>query len=511
LAAIDVGTNSIRCIVVEAAANGGFRVLDDEKATVRLGQGLTASGTISSSAWERSREALLRMRKIADGLGAGWVEAVATSAVRRASNGMDFVEDMARTTGVRLRIVDGEEEAELAALSAWHHFDMHNSRYALMDIGGGSVEVVTAAGDHIEEIYSLDLGAVVLTEEFVTGDPLPKADFDRLRLHVHGEIFDILGGERPGIQLVIGSGGTVTTIANMVMARRGERYGSLHGYEVLHSEIVHLLPILHRRTLKQRRALPGLSPERADIIVAGVVVVDQVLRALGANMLKINERGIREGLILRSLEKHGLLPGRDEGRDWRSSVVEFARSCHADLVHGEQVGRLAGVIFDALAGRFGLEARSRQLLEAAALLHDVGYFISYSKHHKHSYHLIRHAHLYDISPWEKEIIANLARYHRKALPKTKHANFGQLGPDDRALVGRLGGILRLADGLDRRRSNAVQNLDCTLSGGVLALGLTGEEDLSVEIYGGREKGDLLTRAFGVELEITAEGARSGSK
>lgn len=501
LAAIDVGTNTIRCIVAEAA-NQDFRVLDDERAVVRLGEGLARTGEISAVAWERAREALARMRKIAEGLGVTALEAVATSAVRRASNGQDFVDAMARETGVELRVISGDEEAELAALSARHHFDMAGTRYALLDIGGGSLEVVTAVGEHIEDIRSLELGAVVLTERFLHRDPIAEKDLERLRRHVRKHLRRHLPVEDFVPQRCIGSGGTVTTLGGMAMALRHERYGSVHGTEVLRSEVVHLLAMLARKPLKERRAVSGLPADRADIIVAGAAVVDLLMEHLGVNVLTVNERGIREGLILRSLEKHGFLAQSPRPRQWRESLEGFARSCHVDWPHAAQVRDLSTRLFDAVAEPFGLDGRARELLEAAALIHDVGYFIDYARHHKHTYHLIRHAELLGFTPREKEIVANVARYHRKALPKKSHEGFGRLEPEDRSLVRRLGGLLRLADGLDRRRNGQVRSLTCHLEEDVLRIELEGDGDLSVEIYGGQEKGDLFQRAFRRRLELS---------
>jgi exopolyphosphatase/guanosine-5'-triphosphate,3'-diphosphate pyrophosphatase len=211
---------------------------------------------------------------------------------------------------------------------------------------------------------------------------------------------------------------------------------------------------------------------------------------------------------LTALRKHGFLEEAPEARDWRTAAAAFARSCHVDLRHAEHVRGLALTLFEALATPFGLGGRARDLLEAAALLHDVGYFISYAKHHKHSYHLVRHADLRGFSPREKEIIANVARYHRKALPKQKHDGFGQLGEEDRTLVRRLGGLLRLADGLDRRRVGQVQTLRCTLGGAAFHVGLEGKGDVSVELFGGREKGDLFELAFRRRLVLGAEGGLS---
>jgi exopolyphosphatase/guanosine-5'-triphosphate,3'-diphosphate pyrophosphatase len=342
---------------------------------------------------------------------------------------------------------------------------------------------------------------VVLTEEFLPKDPVPAKDLKALRKHVRSTLKKHLAGESFDVQCLVGSGGTMTTIAGMVMAMRKEQFSSVHGYDVLRSEVVHLLAMLERKTLKERKALPGLSPDRADIILAGVAAVDEVMRYFGVNILRVNERGVRQGLILKSLEKHGLAPLPEEAKNRIASVWDFARQCHVNESHAGQVAKLALDIFDSVGPAFGLEGRNRQLLEAAAILHDVGYLINYEKHHQHSYHLIRHANLFGFSPREKEVVANLARYHRKKLPRKKHENFALLPPEDRRLVKQLAGILRLADGLDRRRNQAVEALDCQLTDSGLRITLHGQEDLSVEIYGGETKGDLFEEAFGCKLSL----------
>jgi exopolyphosphatase / guanosine-5'-triphosphate,3'-diphosphate pyrophosphatase len=501
LAAIDLGSNSVRCIVVEVDRPGKFRVLDDEKATVRLGEGVVKEGAISEMAWQRTMDALSRMKKIVDGYGVIGVEAVATSAVRRAANGVAFVKAAADNIGLSIEIISGEEEAELAALSALNNFDMEGTRYAMVDIGGGSVEVITALGSHIDEVYSLELGAVTLTENFITTDPINQKEYQRLRRHVRKTLKAAFPPEDIPVHCLLGSGGTMTSIAAMVMAMRNEEYGSIHGYEVFRSELVHLLAMLLRKNLKERKSLPGLNPDRADIIVAGVTVVNELMELFNANLLKINERGIREGLILKGLKRHNLLSTKNQPRKWRDSVLEFARSCHQDEVHSQQVARLALEIFAALAGQYGFGENERQMLEAAALMHDVGYFISYSGHHKHTYHLIRHADLFGFTPRDREIIAQIARYHRKSLPKKKHESFARLVPLDQLLVKRLGGILRLADGLDRRRNSVVAALDCSLSKSAFIVRITGEGDFSVELFGGKLKGDLFESAFRRKLSL----------
>ena len=252
-----------------------------------------------------------------------------------------------------IAVISGEEEAELAALSALNNFDMEGTRYVMVDIGGGSVEVITALGNHIEEIYSLDLGAVILTENYISTDPITQDDYRSLRKHVRRTLKSAIAGEESPVQCLLGSGGTMTSIAAMVMAMRKEGYGSIHGYEVLRSEVVHLLAMLMRKDVKERRSIPGLPPDRADIIVAGVTVVDELMGLFKANLLKINERGIREGLILKGLKKRRLLPAESQLRNWRDSVLEFARSCHHDEAHSQQVAGLALEIFATLVVPFG--------------------------------------------------------------------------------------------------------------------------------------------------------------
>jgi exopolyphosphatase/guanosine-5'-triphosphate,3'-diphosphate pyrophosphatase len=506
LAAIDIGTNSIRCIVVEADKQGKFKVLDDEKATVRLGEGIIRDNTISEAAWQRAMEALVRMKKIVDGFGVIGIETVATSAVRRATNGDAFVKAVADTVGLDIQVISGEEEAELATLSALHNFDMEGIRYTMVDIGGGSVEVVVAMGNHVEEIYSLDMGAVVLTEHFITTDPVKRGEYLQLRRHIRKTLRAALIDGGIPFHCVLGSGGTMTSIAAMVMAMRKEGYHSVHGYEVLRSEVVHLLAMLLRKDLKERRSLQGLPPDRADIIIAGVTVVDELMDLFNANLLKINERGIREGLILRGLKKHNLLSVARQPRNWRDAVLDYARSCHHDEEHSLQVAKLALEILDAVAAPFGFGDKERQLLEAAALLHDVGYFISYSGHHKHTYHLVRHADLFGFTPRERELTAQIARYHRKAMPKKKHESFTRLSPQDQLLVERLGGILRLADGLDRRRNSLVTSLDCSLSPAAFLVRVVATGDVSVELFGGKVKGDLFERAFARKILLVPASA-----
>lgn len=506
LAAIDIGTNSIRSIVVEADLNGGFRVLDDEKVAVRLGEGLHKTGRISADAAQRAIEALSRQKKIIDAYEVRSIEAVATSAVRKARNGAEFIAAIKTQIGLSVTTISGEVEAELTALSAFNNFDLEGTRHLLVDIGGGSLELVTTVGRHVEETFSLDLGAVYLSDSFLSHDPISDDDLSRLRRQIRKVLRETFGPERAAVSAVIGSGGTISAMAAMISAARKEAYGSVHGCEILRSDVVHTLAMLLRKNLKERRNIPGLNPERADIIVAGITVIDELLEFFQVNLLKVNERGIREGLILRGLRRHGMIPAEEGRRTWHDAALNFAASCHFDKNHALQVARLAKSIFKVVSRPYKFDEREERLLEAAAILHDVGYFINYSSHHKHSYHLIAHADLFGFTPRERELIANIARYHRKSMPKKKHEAFMRLAPADRQLVEKLAGILRLADGLDRSRTGVIEVVEAILSPSRLLLRLQCNGDPAVELYGGAAKSDLFCAAF--QLQLLLEPAKS---
>lgn len=501
LAAIDIGTNSIRCIIVEPDLAGGFKLLDDEKSTVRLGENLAGTGRISERASARAIESMERFRKLIQGMGVSAVEAIATSAMRRATNGETLLASLTCALGYPIRIISGLEEAKLAMISAQRHFDMEYKRYAVFDIGGGSLEIATALGNHVEEYYSLDLGAVLMNETYITEDPVSPANLKKLQKHVLTTLKKELRLSIP-LQTLIGSGGTVTALGSMAMNARGKIYSSVHGYEVLRSEAVHTLCMLNRKSIKERGVTPGLNPDRADIIVAGIAVVEALMEYCGANQLLVNERGIREGLIIRAMEKNGMVSGTKTPRSWKESALDFARSCKCDEPHSKQVASLSLSLFDSLATQFNILKSDRKILEAAAILHDAGYFIAYKSHHKHSYHLIRHAELFGFTPREREIIAQIARYHRKSLPKLKHDSYKTLQSDDQLKVRQLGGILRLADGLDRRRNSAVEKIACSIRGNKFNIQLDGAVELSVERYGAETKKDLFEKAFGMDVVLS---------
>ena len=505
IAAIDIGSNSIRQIVADVSIGGGIQVVDEMKAAPRLASGLVESGRLDEDAMGRAVEAIARMATLARQLGAERVEAVATSAVRDAANGDDFVQRVERDTGLHIRVLDGEEEARLSFRSALAHFDLGSGRAVVADIGGGSLELVLSVDGVIERIRSLPLGAVRLTERFLSeGSTRPKL-LRALRREVRAQL-------RPHLPVrdwrgapLIGSGGTFTNLAGLHLTRQGIFTArSVHAAKVSRGDVEHLLEMLHSMTPEERREMEGLNPDRADIIVAGLAVVAEVMARLEAREVQVSRYGIREGILLEAARVRPVIADPGEARE--RSVRELAERSHYEAPHATNVQRLALRLFDSLGARLGAAPAERALLADAALLHDVGYHISYDRHHKHSYHLIVHAELLGVQPADQIVIANVARYHRGAPPKKKHRNYGALDRELRRSVRRLSAILRVADGFDRGHTGAVKSLRVRWL--QRALRITPEASdprasLRLECWGAHRKSALLAKHAGVPVEIVA--------
>src|SRR5262245_39198345 len=330
IAAIDVGTNSIRLIVAEPSTDGNYRVLDDEKVTARLGQGLQETGSMSADAMDRAAEAIARMKNIAEGFGVQKLRAIGTCAVREANNQAEFLNLVQARAGVTIEPIDAAEEAHLAHTSVGQAFDLRNLTVAVVDIGGGSTEIVLSSGGLVEQIYSLPLGAVRLTEQFGGPEECAGARFGDMRRAVRKLLAQRVGDIPFVPQLLIGTGGTFTSLANISTQRLatpgGASYPGLRGYEMKRSEMRHLVDWLRKLPLRARARVPGLSPDRADIIVAGAVVVERVMKHLQVNRLRVHDGGVRDGLI-RTMGQ-GLIPpvsrAAPEPPDPIRSVRQFA-------------------------------------------------------------------------------------------------------------------------------------------------------------------------------------------
>jgi exopolyphosphatase / guanosine-5'-triphosphate,3'-diphosphate pyrophosphatase len=503
-AAIDIGTNSIRLVVAEVQRDGSYRVLDEDREMTRLGRGLYRDDRLGEAPMEHSLQVLGRMKAIAEGFGASELKAIATSAVREASNGRDFVREAWRRCRVRVEIVPPEEEARLVFRSVMRHFDLGDRLTAIVDIGGGSAEVILAAGGLIEHVVSLPLGAVRLTERYGKSDPLKPKHWRALRRAIDQTLEDAIGKPLFAAEVMIGSGGTFTNLAEMAQAERDGAVRHARDYPLSRAEVTRLLDRLRETPLEGRRQIPGLNPQRADIIVAGAAVVARLTRRLGTQRVLVNDRGIRDGVLLSMIDDLGGVapPTRAQAPDRIESVRQFARKCRSNERHCEHVGTLATALFDALRDGYALPPQGRDILRAAALLHDIGYLINHERHHKHAYHLIMHGDLRGFSTREVELVANVARYHRRAFPKKKHPNFARLDKGERRLVRRLAGILRLADGLDRAHAQTVGGVRCRVGDGWTRIKLSAARNPSIELDDAQRKAGLFQRAFHSDVSFS---------
>ncbi|MBV6520587.1 MAG: Exopolyphosphatase [Gemmatimonadaceae bacterium] len=509
LAAIDIGSNSIRQLVADVTPTGEIRVIDEMKAAPRLASGLDRNARLSEAAMRHALEAVTRMATLARQMGVKHIDAVATSAVREASNRREFLDRLRQETGLRVRVLDGEAEARLSFRSALAHFDLGAGRAVVMDIGGGSLDLALSADGLVERLVSLPFGAIRMTEQFLGNRPRRK-DVRRLRSHVRDDIRRALPVRDWRGARVIGSGGTFTNLAGMHLYRQGftSAVGRVHGTRVPREELEHIIDLLQDTSPVERPNIAGLNPGRSDIILAGLAVAAEVLARVDARELMVSSYGLREGILL---ERARISPQpADPGEGRERGVRTFVERCHCDVKHAQQVQRLALQMFDSFGHRLGCEPSERQTLADAALLHDVGYHINYDGHHKHSLHLIRHADLPGVPPDEKIVMAHVARYHRGAAPRRSHLPYGTLDKATRARIKRLSAILRVADGFDRGHIGAVRSVKVRWLDRALRLTVVGNpraRSVRLELWGASRKAGLLSKLAGIPVEIVAPDGR----
>jgi len=490
--------------VADVSPAGSIRIVDEMKAAPRLGAGVRETGVLGEPSMRQALDALTRMATLARQLGAARVEAVATSAVRDAANGLTFLDLVRAETGLTVRVLTGEDEARLSFRSAVAHFELGLGRTVVMDIGGGSLELAMSADGLLDRLISLPFGVIRLTEEFLGPRTRPKG-VRKLRAAIRDDIRKALPVRDWRGAQVIGSGGTFPNLAGIYLTRQGVQTArTTQGTRVPRVELEHILDMLQEMTPEQRAAVPGLNPARADIIVAGLAVAAEVLARVEARELIVSAYGIREGLLLETARVVPTFADRGEARE--RSVREFAQRCHYEEPHARHVQQLALQLFDAIGPRIGLTTADRQILADAALLHDVGYHINYEKHHKHSYHLIVHADMLGMTPEEQVAIANVARYHRGAEPKRRHRNYGTLDRALRRRIRMLSAILRVADGFDRGHIGAIERvkvrwLDRALR--ITAVANRRAQSLRLDLWGASRKAALLSKVVRAPVEIVA--------
>ena len=546
LAAIDIGSNSIHLVIVRAVKGQRPEIIDREKEMVRLGAGTLRQHRLSKRTIERAVVTLRRFKKMAEHNGANPIITTATSAVRESRNSDAFIERVRDEVGLDVRVLPGVEEARLIAMAVSEVTEFNGRRALIIDIGGGSTELIITRGGEPDLMLSLRLGAVRLTEKFVTTDPISNEQRNRLVANIRSDLTRAATEIRNvGFDFVIGSSGTVLNMVNAVV-QANEPYGSddVLDYEPF-SQTVSLDQIewlnrkLGRMTLRDRRRIRGIEKGRADIIVAGGLLLEQILSDLGAAEITSCDWSLREGVILnylrRRLEKHEVphilrvpslvvageqdtlsRPVTDDSTlDVRArSVLSVARRYDYDIHHSHHVAKMATTIFDDTKELHQLGGKDRKMLQYAAILHDIGYHIAHNNHHRHSLYLIKNSEMPGFTGEEIAMMATIVRYHRGSLPKKtsdararrEHEDYYALERGQRTKMLRLASILQIADGLDRSHQQLITDVRCMLSDGVLTFIATGLGECELEMWSAERKAAWFEDLFKVAVEFERTAA-----
>jgi exopolyphosphatase/guanosine-5'-triphosphate,3'-diphosphate pyrophosphatase len=507
IAAIDIGTNSFHLVIAKIDRKGRFTVITRAKEVVRLGSSSNDMKYLSPEAMDRGVEALNRFKMICDSYKAK-ITAVATSATREALNKDDFISRVKSETGIEVNIVSGFEEARLIYLGVLQSLNIFDKRILLVDIGGGSTEFLIGEKGNVIYANSTKIGAVRLSNKFSLDKKISGNDLKNAEQFVKGVLSPVIRHlSSMEFELAVGSSGTIMNIGTIINAENlpdEESDFNMNGFVIRKKQLVTATEtIFEAETLAQRLSIPGLDPKRADIITAGAVILKQIFDGLGLEKMTVSNYALREGIISNQIQQS--ISHYDFGNqtDVRyGSVLHLGENTNFDRQHSFHVLGLAVRIFDFLKNRYSLTPDDKIYLEAACILHDVGHHISHNAHHKHSYYIIRNSELLGFNDREIEIIANVARYHRKSHPKTKHEGFGKLDMQSRELVRRLSGILRLADALDRSHKSIVKSIELNQADNTLNIRLTEcESEPSLEIWGANLRKGLFEESFGLKVEI----------
>ncbi|MFN6567252.1 Ppx/GppA phosphatase family protein [Dendronalium sp. ChiSLP03b] len=523
IAAIDLGTNSLHMVVVKIDPTlPSFSIIAREKETVRLGDRNITTGELKPEIMEKAIATLGRFQEVAKTFDAETVIAVATSAVREAPNGKDFLHKVEAEVGLSVDLISGQEEARRIYLGVLSGMEFHNQPHIIIDIGGGSTELILGDSHEPRTLTSTKVGAVRLTSELINTDPISNVEFQYLQAYARGTLERSVDEVLANIQLgeshrLIGTSGTIETLA-LIHARNnsGSVPSTLNGYEFSLKDLREWVNRLRKLTNSERAAIPGMPEKRAEVILAGAVILQEAMTLLGVESVTACGRSLREGVIVDWMLAHGLIEDRlrYQGSVRQRSVLKHADKYHIKLEHSDRVAAFALSLFDQTQGtlhHWGTD--ERQLLWAAAILHNCGHYVSHSAHHKHSYYLIRNGELLGFNETEIEVIANLARYHRKSAPKKKHENYRNLlSKKHRQIVCQLSSILRLAVALDRRQIGAIAQIQCEYYPQLQQVNLLispsqSDDDCALELWSLDFKKAVFEEEFGVKLVANLESSK----
>jgi exopolyphosphatase/guanosine-5'-triphosphate,3'-diphosphate pyrophosphatase len=498
LAVIDLGSNSFRVVVFSWVPGGWWKRTDEIYEPVRIGAGLDASGALQPKPMERALETTELFAHFCRATGVETVRPVATSAIRDATNRDDFVAAARERSGLEVEVLSTQAEARYGYLAAVNSTTLRDG--VTLDLGGGSLQLVQVEDRRAVDAGSWKLGAVRLTERFLPDARAKRKQIDALRAHVRKELSSapwLVDGGR-----IAGIGGTVRNLAAAALLAADLPSYGVQGFALEQADLDRLVDRLAELPVSERRKVPGIKPERGDLILAGALVVQTVLELGGFRALQVTEAGLREGVFFETLLDGVDPPLFDDVR--RASVLNLAAQYDADRKHVAHVAGLALSIWDALAehGLHPGKPKERELLWAAAMLHDIGMAVDYDDHHKHSRYLILNAGLPGFSPRETALIGQMARYHRKGTPALR--DFAPLGREgDEALLARCAAVLRLAEQLERSRDQIVRGVSVEVHDGSVELSLDAAGDVTIPRWAAEKQRDVFRKAFGAELAVSA--------
>jgi exopolyphosphatase / guanosine-5'-triphosphate,3'-diphosphate pyrophosphatase len=492
---IDLGSNTTRLMVMGYTPHHSFKLLDEVRETVRLAEGIDDDGRLKPAPMERGIEAMKLFHSFCRATGVQRIVPVATSAVRDAINQAEFLLRVERESGLKLRVLSTEEEAYYGYLGAANALDLRDA--FLVDIGGGSTEVTAIRGRALLHSFSAPAGAVRFSERFVRSDPISKSDFKALETAA-AEIFTGVDwlSKTSGTTLV-GIGGTIRTLADIDQKARRYSLDRVHSYSFSRERLEGMIEMLRGMSQRQREDVPGLSRDRADLILAGAMIILQLMRRGQFAELTVSGQGLREGIFYEHFLVGETPPLFSDMRGF--SVQNLARVYNYEAIHAAKVRELSLALFDQLRPLHGYGEWERELLGYAATLHDIGAVVSYYDHHKHGAYLIINSALQGFNHREIALLALLVRYHRKGDVTVEHYR-DVLHPSDSTRIARLAALLRLAEYLERSKSQVIQGLQVELGDTIRVVTRT-IGDATVEIWDANRSAGLFKKAFGKEIEI----------
>jgi len=502
-AAIDIGSNSVRMLAAETAPGRTTKILAAERQVTRLGAGVFLNGRLPPDAIDLVCENLSRMAQIYRKLDVIGVRAVATSAVRDASNQQEFLERAAEVLGAPVEIISGQEEARLIQLGVQSRWPQPDKRIMIVDVGGGSAELILADHGVLSEAFSKPLGAVRLTEVFLKNDPPAPLELHRMNEYIEEKLATPLRriGAGPFDRLIATSATAAAVVCAVNRVRRSRR-DEADRLKAGVSQIRRFYREVRDRDLAGRRKILGIGPKRAELIVAGTAVFLRTLELFHQPALHYSAAGVRDGIIA-DLAARGV--GRELSmlnRDQRRAVEQMARHYGVQVTHARKVAELAHRLFESLQPLHKLPSALGKLLEAAAYLHDVGHYVSDTAHHKHSYYLVINSDLPGFTDTERQMIALLCRYHRRTMPVSRHSPFQTLDPDSRRTILLLTPLLRIADSLDRSHEQRVSDLQVQLRNASVAIALESGQDTDLEMWAAERVADSFRETYQLPLTLT---------